>query len=599
MSQPTVPPPEPVFQQQTGIINRIASWLLKEVQNLGLGVEHFVNYVIQNFSLADAEQIGLTIGEVLLNLWMNNMMMTPPGEVDENAGFFKRFQGSAVGMTVIQGAANMAGSIPSLGQVNNLGQTFGGIVQNLGMGYMNAQMMFPIAEHSVIAPAKNQVRERAGSQVLEIEQVQQAYKQGLLSDEEMAQQTKELGYQEQYAPVIQEISRTPVDINTLQMMHQNGAVTDEQMAVMLRQGGYKDSDIPLIIQGSKNSKYVALQGDIEGAITQMAAQNKISTDNFRGLLVSLGKTQDEVEQIINTVQSLSSVKGIQQEIDSITSLFRQGQVDEEQVTNTLKSLGLDTEQISKMIQTEIEAVNKANPTAQVVKLDQSLSKGIIDSETYIQKMLDLGYSQETANAKLIDTLTTTNQNGGTKLQNGNLTQTEINLAYAEGHIDIEDFRLLSQQVGTSAEKIDLLASTLSVGKRTSNTPIPLSIIEQGVGLGVITVDQAKLYIQANGYSAQDSTIIADIMHGVQNTTLPGGGGITKTSASGGVSIDELSASRYLSELSSFNLSQPEAITVIALIYNSLIRGGFITSQIAISLLGGIGISESDAAQMVG
>lgn len=595
----SVQPPQPAGSQQRGLLNRIINWMAGAIQTAEIDIEGIFNDLIKNFNWQDAEAIGTTVLNLGFNLWMNSMMLNVPADSGKSRGLLGKFQSSAIGMSLIGGLGNLAGSIPSLGQVNNVGETAENVVNNLGMGYMNYQMMRPMMTETMEKPLTSDVREKAAAETLSLDQVQEAYKKGVISEEEMTAQVQELGFREQYVPVVKELSKQPVDVNTLAAMRQNGAITDEQMATLLRQNGYDAEVIPQIMAGTVNTRSLQTQKEVLSIVTQMAKDNHLSETQFTDILQALGKTSAEINDEIVALRSVTAIKGIQDEINNMINLFKQGQLDEEQLANTLKELGVSEENISSLIQNETEAIVRSNPTAELIKINQAYEKGILTSDAYIEKVQQLGYSEETTLAKLVDEDIKVQQMNGTKLQKSALAQAEVNLAYSEGLIDSQTFRILSESVGTPTALVDQILNTLAVGKRKSSKPIPLNLIEQGVELKVINIDDAKMYIQANGYSAQESSIIAEIMSKAQQLTTGSEGADSASGLGGNADTNTLSPLRYLTELSAFDIGHEVAIAIIAMFYNSLIRGNFIDTKIGVTLMQELGISESDAKRVIG
>lgn len=596
---PNINPPQSAETQHKGFLARVVSWFSTTFRDIDTTVARDFHGLISNAVFRDVESIGVDILEMLGQVYLNQIMMQGPVEADESEGRMKQFAGSAAGQAIIMGGLNVAGSIPSLGQMTNLGQAADGIIQNLGMGYMNYQMMKPISEQTVENAVGSKYRETAQSNTLDEGQVTEAYSKGLLSEGEMDQQLSELGYREEFHPAIKAISQTTPDINTIQQMYDNNAINEQELVQQLKSAGYSNSNITSLVTSIKNKTVNPEITTIETGVKDLLASEHINDSQFRDMMSTIGKTDEEINKSLDAIRASQSIKGLQTEIDTLTNLYRQGSISQHSLATQLKDLGLEEEHISSMIEAQTQAIIRSNPTQRIITLDEQLAKGLIDQQDYMQELLKLGLGEEQSIAKLIQGQDKIDKQLGTSLQKGTASQADANIAYAEGTIDANQFRQISISLGTPASEYEPLIETLKVHSNTSVKPMPLDIIEQGVFNKVITIDKAIALIQANGYSPTISSLIAEVYSKTASGSVATGpdttgGGINYGAQTSGKDIESLNPNRYVAQMTTFALNHTTQMSLIAMFYNSLIQGGYINSEQGVQLLMTLGLTQNDA-----
>lgn len=599
IAPPSANPPVPASDQHRGFLQRILHWFSGEFKSIDTTVSHDIHALLANKLFDEVESVGVSILEVIGQIYLNNIMMQGPVGAEESESRFKRFAGSAAGQSLVMGGLNVAGSIPSLGQMTNLGSAAEGIVNNLGMGYMNYQMMKPVMEQTTNNPLEAKYRESAQSNTLNEGQVTAAYERGLVSEGEMDSQLKELGYREDFHPVVKELNRNVPDVATLQQMYDSKAINESQLTTYLRQNGYTDTSINHISSSIRNTPVNNYTKEITDAINQLVANEHITDSQFTDMMKALNINEQESNRIMLAVKANNTVKGLQQEINLLTDLYRQGKLSQDSLTKQLSDLGMEEVNVTKLIETETQSIMKSNPIQRIVTLDEHLAQGLLNEQSYMSELKKIGLTEEESVAKLITQQDKINKNLGTTLSKGNLNQTNINLAYAEGTIDESQFRALSYQVGTTSEVIDTLITSLRHMQTASVKPIPLDIINQGILNKTLDVEKATNLIVANGYSPSTAATIVEVFSKSASSQVgtagdATGGGLGSTSGHTGRDIESINPNRYIAQMTTMGVDHSGQMSLVAMFYNSLIQGGYITMVQAVQLMEALGMTQNEA-----
>lgn len=122
-------------------------------------------------------------------------------------------------------------------------------------------------------------------------------------------------------------------------------------------------------------------------------------DAMQGLR-NLGYAEETILLLVKMEDDRLEQEIIDIKADGITDLYRSGMIDESEYRNELTALGVPSRYLEIVIKREMAQAKKRTRQPAKTDLKDWLVKGMIDPDTYILRMVDLGYSVIDANLYL-------------------------------------------------------------------------------------------------------------------------------------------------------------------------------------------------------
>ena len=587
-----------------GFIVKIVSWLYHAIIHLADTFKGDVDEFIHSHVFSDIEHYGMDALNIASNLFMSGMTFSGPTSVE--GAEKNRLLGWAknAGVGILSNIGNIAGEIPSLGQVNGAGQSLMNIASNVGMNMQMNQMAEPTIREHVGKPLEAAAKEEAQSSTLSEEEIRASYTKGEISDAEMSTQLSDLGYPESMHPVIMSNSLNTLNADQVKEMLSSNQISANEAAGLLRKAGYSNDDAVRLINLHANSAITDIDKNIKDLLVQMLSDNKISEGNFQDLLRTMHVDEDAIVKLSKAATSQAVVSAVDKETTNLIKLYQEGNLTRQDTEKSLKDLGLEEEHITSVLDGIEKQILKSNNSDVLVSLNRSFQAGLIDEQKFVSELKTLGTDEEKITELLTAAQKKSASNGGNAKQQDVLNQNMLNLAYAEGHLSKEDFISLSSYIGTDIARVDELASVLSISARASSALLPIDNIEEAVEYSSIDDTEATTFLANYGYSPTQISILLDTWH--KKAALNGTSGITSTNSTApnvglttGTNYGSIGVENYANVLHALGFSPDQVNSILGMIYRSLIEAGFVTQNAAISILTAGGIDAQTAREIIG
>lgn len=587
-----------------GIVIRFVSWIYHSVVNLATDFKNDVDTFIHSHIFNEIEHYGEDALNIASNLFMSGMSFSGPASTEGAEKNRLIAWGKNAGVGILSNIGNIAGEIPSLGQVNGAGQSLMNIASNVGMNMQMNSMAEPTTEEHVNKPLRNAAREEAQAETLDRKDIEESYKRGKLSQGEAENQLHDIGYDSSMHQVLLDNSLNTMSADQIQGMIRDNQVTANEGAALLRKAGYSDNDTVLLVNGAKNSELVKVDNEIKNLVLDMRNQNKLSDSQMEQLLKGIGMEDDAIMKLASSNASAQIVDSINKETDKLIGLYSQGLTSSEDVQKELSSMQLEEDNIASILKDVNKEIVSSNSSDVLVSLNRSFQAGLMEEDKYISELNKMGVDEEKITSLLTQAQKKATLNGGTLKQKDLLNQNILNVAYAEGHISKEDYVALSSYVGSDRAKIDILAEELNKGSRISSVQIPMNILQEAWLRKSVDESEITLMLDEYGYSPTQQQIIIDTWNGeasvyasasaISNSSTAPSGNLTA-----GRDLNAISADQYQNVLHALGLNPESINSIMGLIYRTMIEAGFITEQQAITTMTNVGIDAELAREMIG
>jgi len=208
-------------------------------------------------------------------------------------------------------------------------------------------------------------------------------------------------------------------------------------------------------------------------VIKLFKTGKIDETTFRNLLKEMGYT----DKAINAYVQLAKEERTEKERDltksEILRAYREGILSEDEVRDKLREMGYDPEEIDILInlykpQKEIEVRGERRKLS-LSTIRKAYYNGLIDKDTALVRLRDLGYSDE--DARLLIALWDADKTATTREKDRDLTKSDILKAFELGLIDWDEAKDMLMQIGYDEDEAEFLLAirALTVMKRASTS----------------------------------------------------------------------------------------------------------------------------------
>jgi hypothetical protein len=189
------------------------------------------------------------------------------------------------------------------------------------------------------------------------------------------------------------ISYTPYSRVDVRRMHRTGILSEEDVYLSYRHGGY---DHEHAVNLTKFSLQEKIDQDKELTRAQMTDAYRlgiIARDKFIEYLKATGYDQAESVFIADYTDYKEELKIAEETIKMVGDRYKAGMIDEAQATSLLNSLDLPSKKVDYYINLWDTARFKGRRRPTKTELGELFSEAIIDTDSYVYEMSELGYDE--------------------------------------------------------------------------------------------------------------------------------------------------------------------------------------------------------------
>jgi len=205
-----------------------------------------------------------------------------------------------------------------------------------------------------------------------------------------------------------QISYHPFTRVDIRRMHKLGVLSDEDLVKAYMEIGYDEEkakklaeftikynqDVPDVEKTEEDKRREELRGLTKSVIIKQFKENLLTEEEAKQYLKDLGFSDEVIELYIAMAKYEVEEERVNKYLHAYRRMFINGVIDYNKASDLLDELNIPARQKEFLLDLwELEKINKpAQPSK--TELAQFLSLGIIDEETYKEKMRDLGYSDQ-------------------------------------------------------------------------------------------------------------------------------------------------------------------------------------------------------------
>jgi len=191
-------------------------------------------------------------------------------------------------------------------------------------------------------------------------------------------------------------------------MHKLGVLSDKDLVKAYKELGYDEEkakklaeftirynqDVPDAEKTEEDKRREELRGLTRSVIIKQFKENLLTEEEAKQYLKDLGFSDEVIELYIAMAKYEVEEERVNKYLHAYRRMFINGVIDYNKASDLLDELNIPARQKEFLLDLwELEKINKpAQPSK--TELAQFLSLGIIDEETYKEKMRDLGYSDQ-------------------------------------------------------------------------------------------------------------------------------------------------------------------------------------------------------------
>jgi len=193
---------------------------------------------------------------------------------------------------------------------------------------------------------------------------------------------------------IKALTFPPITRVDLRRMYVMGLISEPELRARLLELGYSYVDADRMVQFYRRYKLEHERDLTRTQIEKAYKEGEISRDTAKNYLMYLGYDEDEAELILALIENDIEDELEKQAIDTLKHLFRAGVIDLNKVHAELDKMNIPPTKKNNIIAQFIYERKKKVALPSKTDLLNWLANKIIDVETFVAKMKQLGYSDE-------------------------------------------------------------------------------------------------------------------------------------------------------------------------------------------------------------
>lgn len=272
------------------------------------------------------------------------------------------------------------------------------VVQN----HMDAATGNAISEQNGLEPGSFDILLQTAGEPLSRTEMQELYNRGLVTREQVDQSQRESRLKDKYIPYSFELHRRIMPVNYVQRALRYGVIAHDVAVRAVMDNGFNKDDAEVLVASGSAEKIQTFKNRVVSAVEIAYEENTISEQAAKSMVTSLGFDDSEAAFIVQAAGFRRDARIVNQAIGLIHGRYVQHRLSRQQASNDLDSAGVPAAQRDFMFRLwdiEYAAHSRTLTEPQVIR---AMKKSTITPENALQRLLDMGYSQDDAGILIRD-----------------------------------------------------------------------------------------------------------------------------------------------------------------------------------------------------
>lgn len=272
------------------------------------------------------------------------------------------------------------------------------VVQN----HMDAATGNAISEQNGLEPGSFDILLQTAGEPLSRTEMQELYNRGLVTREQVDQAQRESRLKDKYIPYSFELHRRIMPVNYVQRALRYAVIPHDAAVRAVMDNGFNKDDAEILVASGSAEKIQTYKNRVVSAVEVAYEENTISDVTAKSMVTSLGFDDSEAAFIVQAAGFRRDARLVNQAIGLIRGRYVQHRLSRQQASNDLDSAGVPAAQRDFMLRLwdiEYAAHTRGLTEAQVIR---AMKKSTITPDDALQRLLDMGYSQDDASILIRD-----------------------------------------------------------------------------------------------------------------------------------------------------------------------------------------------------
>lgn len=272
------------------------------------------------------------------------------------------------------------------------------VVQN----HMDKTTGNAIAEQNGLEPGSFDILLQTAGEPLSRTEMQELYNRGLVTREQVDQAQRESRLKDKYIPYSFELHRRIMPVNYVQRALRYGAISHDAAVRAVMDNGFNQADAEVLVTSGSAEKMQTFKNRVVSAVETAYEENTISDQTALSMITSLGFEDSEAAFVVQAAGFRRDARIVNQAIGLIRGRYVQHRLSRQQASNDLDSVNVPAPQRDFMLNLwdiEYAAHTRGLTEAQVIR---AMKKSTITPDDALQRLLDMGYSQDDATILIQD-----------------------------------------------------------------------------------------------------------------------------------------------------------------------------------------------------
>jgi len=425
-----------------------------------------------------------------------------PAKAMEAARSFMALQTGFTGAGLV---ADLLSEIPSLGQVDRLGDAIQGMYFATGLNWLPWVMLGPITRASIARPLEEYFSEKYRPERFTASQVASLYASRYIDLPTAVEYFRKLGYQERDIDLWLASARRDLSLGEIFDAWDKGILDEQTVIARLQRLGYKSEDIPILIQTHRMEQQDENVRYYIGSLRKALREGLIDPAEFRNILSEMGVAKEAIDLEIELAKLDAEDKIRDLSTGHIKKAYITGTITEEEARHALMEIGYSGYSIDVLIRTW-----NAERAPKVLKLNRTniinaWLSGAISERKAREKLSEIGYTPEDIDIIIEDTKLRHPEIPAypEPLKPPKLPLSVLRSAYIEDVVDRDEVEKRLADAGWTPEDIKVIIATWTKAKEEEPRPLTPSAIERAFKSQVISEETARKKLAELGYKDED------------------------------------------------------------------------------------------------
>ena len=396
----------------------------------------------------------------------------------------------------------VASEVSSWGQVENVGRLVNSINWGLGFGWLSWIILGTPFQLGIAQPLKEYYTDKFKPNDLTKTDLLKIYTKRWWPEYIIDHELGHLGYRDRAVYMLKALSFKDLNESTIKNLYQSGFISEKDAVAKLKELGYSDTDAELVfnswgIDAVKEPKTLT-----KSEILKLYKYRQIDKNTAIGYLTQLGYPKDVADMLLATVDMQSKTESKELTQSKLEQAFINGVISGQEYLNKLLDLGYSKE--SAQILLEIAKKKKEPRELQIRKttITRAYSLGVISKDKATKLLSEVGYSKDqiTLILSIVDAEKKPPVEKGTTLAN-------LRWAYKVGIITREEFIARLKEMHYSEDAIKLEIAKAEFTPTTTESKLTPSQILKAWSKGLLTDNECAERLLAKGYTADDVSLL--------------------------------------------------------------------------------------------